>query len=217
MNKAEVKAIIESVCVIDLGLAGHRHRGPATIGVVGVVDRALRRRLFGQTVEVVVAAGDDAVRRIVNLGQPIRQFVMVGDAQPKFPSCGPLDRILSAASSSSGSGSLRLERTEANKLLESVGALSFQSGALIVVVASAALAALWAGLLRSKKLTWLLGLTTPFAVASALYWSPVLGGADSTEFRAWSLIFIGPWSALGVAASTIMIILVRRRRGRRTV
>ena len=112
---------------------------------------------------------------------------------------------------------MRLEWTEANKLLESVGALSFQSGALIVVVASAALAALWAGLLRSKKLTWLLGLTTPFAVASALYWSPVLGGANSTEFRAWSLIFIGPWSALGVAASTIMIILVRRRRRRRTV
>jgi hypothetical protein len=100
-------------------------------------------------------------------------------------------------------------------LLKLLGALSFQSGAVIVAVTSAAIAALWAGLLSSKVLTWSLGLTTPFAIAFALYWSPVLGGADPTEFWTWAPIFIGPWSALGVAASTIMIILITRRRRRR--
>ncbi|MDD5472117.1 MAG: hypothetical protein PHP05_09415, partial [Sideroxydans sp.] len=81
-------------------------------------------------------------------------------------------------------------------MLELLNSLSFESGSVVVALASAALAFIWAQVLN-HMVRWVLGVVTPFVLAYSLYWSPVWLGADTSEFSSWAPIFIAPWFLAG--------------------
>jgi hypothetical protein len=97
-------------------------------------------------------------------------------------------------------------------MLDALTSLSLTSGALVVAAVSAALAV---GLARvsSVKARWSLGLLVPFAASYSLYWLPVWMGADPSEYSAWALLFVGPWSVAGVLASSVVLYWVGKPRG----
>jgi hypothetical protein len=95
-------------------------------------------------------------------------------------------------------------------VLRFVESLSLQSGAVIVAVVSGLCAIGWSRL-ESRSVTWTVSLVTPIVIAAALYWFPVFLGAPSTEYSAWAVIFIAPWSVAGAAAAALVVVVRSRR------
>lgn len=96
-----------------------------------------------------------------------------------------------------------------------MGALSLNSGAVVVAIVSALVSA-GATSLHSKAQTWAVAILAPLAVAAALYWLPAVG-AESSEYSEhfhWAPIFIVPWYVAGLLASVLVVTLLGRRRGR---
>ncbi len=90
--------------------------------------------------------------------------------------------------------------------------LSFGSGALVVAIASAIIA-LGLSQINSQKLKWMTGVIIPFFIAYFLYFSPVFFfGSDSSEYSAWSGIFIIPWYAAGLFGSVLVLFIMKRIR-----
>jgi hypothetical protein len=98
-------------------------------------------------------------------------------------------------------------------VLNFVESLSIQSGAAVVALVSAVCAIGWT-YLESRSLTWTTSLVTPIVIAVALYWTPVLLGAPSTEYSGWAAMFVVPWYVAGAAASALVVALRTRRAGR---
>jgi len=95
-------------------------------------------------------------------------------------------------------------------LIAIIKSLSLTQGA-VVVGALSAVAALATSRLESPPLRWAALLSTPFAFAYSLYWSPVwFGGNDATEYSAWMLICVVPWTLVGMFVSVIVAGLIRR-------
>ena len=95
-------------------------------------------------------------------------------------------------------------------LLESIKGLSLTSGAVVVGVLSAviAIATSW---LKQPLVRWGALLVIPFMLANLLYWSPVIfGDSSSTEYFAWALICVVPWSIVGMFASVVVALVSRR-------
>ena len=95
-------------------------------------------------------------------------------------------------------------------MLNLLNALSFRSGAVVVAAISALITAA-STLLRPKALAWAVTITGPLAVAVALYWLPVLFGAESSGYSSWAVIFILPWYLSGALASVLTATLLGRR------
>jgi hypothetical protein len=95
--------------------------------------------------------------------------------------------------------------------------MSFETGALLIALASAALALVWARI-ATAVVRWALCVVAPFALAYSLYWSPVWLGASASEFSSWAPIFIGPWFLAGAGASVVTlftVVALRKHRSRR--
>jgi hypothetical protein len=99
---------------------------------------------------------------------------------------------------------------------ELIESLSWTSGFLLVAVISAVIA-LFTGRLQATALRWGAIVVTPSTVSYCLYWSPVWFGADSSEYSAWSGVFVIPWSAMGILASVAVVIAVRQQRKAKNV
>ena len=95
-------------------------------------------------------------------------------------------------------------------LIAIIKSLSLAQGAVVVGVLSA-VAALATSRLKSLPLRWAALLSIPFALAYLLYWSPVwFGGSDPSEYSAWVLICVVPWTLVGMAVSITVAGLIRR-------
>ena len=100
-------------------------------------------------------------------------------------------------------------------MLALLRSLSMESGALIVALCSAVFAVFFVRI-PGTAVRWLLLLVTPFALACALYWSPVWLGAESSEYSAWALALIIPWYVLGAVVSIFVAYVVSRTRRKAT-
>ena len=96
------------------------------------------------------------------------------------------------------------------QLRDSIDSLSILSGAIVVAVVSAAV--VWALAVASPDLRKLWMVIIPLIIAFCLYWSPVWLGADSSEYRAWALVFIVPWFVAGVIPSAAIVRVLEKRR-----
>jgi hypothetical protein len=97
-------------------------------------------------------------------------------------------------------------------MLDLIRSLSFESGAVIVAVISAVLAAAFTRL-RSRPLRWLFVLVAPLLLSYELYWLPPRLGANSDSFaeeRVWAPLFIVAWSLGGIGASLVVQFAVTR-------
>ena len=83
-----------------------------------------------------------------------------------------------------------------------IESLSIESGALIVALLSL-IATTILNAIFNLKFKWAIFLIIPFLAANALYWSPVMFGADSSEYSTWAAIFIIPWYIGGVLSSLL--------------
>ena len=93
-------------------------------------------------------------------------------------------------------------------MLEILHSLSWASG-FFVVMATAALLALFIARLRPAAWRWIVCAAAPVIISYCLYWYPVWLGADSSEYSSWELICVIPWSVAGILASTIVMVGVR--------
>jgi len=94
-------------------------------------------------------------------------------------------------------------------MLEAIESLSWISGTFLVSAISVVIA-LFTGRLRFTGLRWAAVVGAPVIVSYSLYWSPVWLGANPSEYSAWSLAFILPWSLVGVLVSVAVLIAVRQ-------
>lgn len=99
-------------------------------------------------------------------------------------------------------------------MLKFLMSISIGSGAFFVALASAIFAAAW-GHIRSELIRTILALMLPVLISYSLYWAPVWLGRDSSEYSAWALVCIIPWSVAGVIASIIIERLITSRRKRK--
>jgi len=94
-------------------------------------------------------------------------------------------------------------------LRDSILSLSLGSGAIIVVVLSAFLTWVLSKLVRGRAV-WVIPFTVSPLISYSLYWLPFWMVADDLQARQWAVLFIIPWSIIGVGASGCVVILVRR-------
>lgn len=87
--------------------------------------------------------------------------------------------------------------------------LSLESGAVVVAILSIVIS-LGIGRFKFKKINWLLALTMPLIITNLLYWSPVILGADSSEYSTWAPLFIIPWYLAGSFASALTMVIQNR-------
>ncbi len=83
-------------------------------------------------------------------------------------------------------------------------------GAVLVMLLSAA-AALPAHRLAVRPQRYVVGVSMAFAIAFLFFWLPVLLGADSSEFSAWSFLFIPLWFLAGATAPAVTIRILEAR------
>lgn len=69
--------------------------------------------------------------------------------------------------------------------------------------------------IRSVFLRWLLAVTVPALVCSAIYWSNVWMGGDESEYAAWSGVIIGAWYLPSYLVAVIFVYMTRGRLGMR--
>ena len=93
-------------------------------------------------------------------------------------------------------------------LLDLLKSLSLESGALVVALASAGLSVV-AARLRVPGARWTVAGTVPLLLAYSLYWLPVWLGDSPMEYRVWAPLFIVPWYMAGVAASLMVMFVIR--------
>lgn len=94
-------------------------------------------------------------------------------------------------------------------MTELLEAPSLSSGFFIAGILSGALA-LFTARLRHAATRWLLATLAPALLSYGLYWAPVQAGADPSEYSAWAMICIVPWSAIGILTSIAVMIGVRQ-------
>lgn len=91
-----------------------------------------------------------------------------------------------------------------------INSLSLGSGALVVAILSALIAA-GSSQIKSKKIKGMSGFIIPFFIAYCLYRSPAyFFGSDPSEYSAWSGIVIMPWNAAGTPAFFLIIFVMYR-------
>ena len=90
----------------------------------------------------------------------------------------------------------------------------FTAGFFIVPLASIVVA-LACGSLRSGWLALAVALVFPPLAAAALYWLPVLGAPDKSEYAAWFGVFAIPWLIAAWPAALAVTLAMRWRRRRR--
>jgi amino acid permease len=95
-------------------------------------------------------------------------------------------------------------------MLNIVNSLSVGTGALVVMVLSAALA-LPAQFIASRPVRYVTAIVVAFAVAYLLYWSPAWLGGDKSEFSGWAFAFIPIWFIAGCVGSVVVTWLLERR------
>ena len=94
--------------------------------------------------------------------------------------------------------------------------MTVEMGSLIVIIISIAGAYYWARR-NNLPLRILLALIFPVAVAFALYWIPIMGTHDKSEYYSWSGVFIGFWVISAVPFSILATYLFRRGRNKQKV
>ena|SRR5271169_5640796 len=92
-----------------------------------------------------------------------------------------------------------------------VESLSIGSGAAVVAVLSVGVVWLLCSALP-PALRWLWVGIVPLIFAYSLYWLPVWLGSDSSEYSAWAALFVGPWFLAGAIPSTVLVIVLQKRR-----
>ena len=94
-----------------------------------------------------------------------------------------------------------------------VESLSIGSGAVLVAVLS--LGVVWLlSYALPVTLRWLCVVIAPLIFAYSLYWLPVWLGSDSSEYSAWATLFVGPWFLAGAIPSTVLVMVLRKRRAK---
>ena len=92
-------------------------------------------------------------------------------------------------------------------VLDLLHKLSLESGAVVVLMLSAALT-LGFSFIERRPLRLVLSLAAPSAVAYCLFWLPVWLGASASEYSSWAGILIVPWAAVGTIASVFVVVVV---------
>jgi hypothetical protein len=95
-------------------------------------------------------------------------------------------------------------------MLNIIRSLSLETGALVIMAASAVMA-IGVAFIPNTILRRGIASAIPFLLAYALYWSPVWLGADPLSIQAGHPFFIMPWFLAGLLASAIVIYLINRR------
>ena len=72
------------VAITHCRLASHRHRRSPAIGVICIVDGALRRTFLRQPIQSVVRPRDRSVRRVGDLRHAVARIVRVRDRRGVF-------------------------------------------------------------------------------------------------------------------------------------
>lgn len=96
-------------------------------------------------------------------------------------------------------------------LLNWLHQLSIEMGALVVMVLSALVGVLWCALTRSWLARLVFSGCSSVGIAYALYWLPVWLGDDPSEYSSWSGMVIRPWALAGLAASALVLVILRPR------
>lgn len=94
-------------------------------------------------------------------------------------------------------------------MTELLEAPSLTSGFFIVAILSGSLA-LFTARLHHAITRWVSVTLVPALLSYGLYWVPVQAGADPSEYSAWAMICIVPWSAIGILTSLAVMIGVRQ-------
>ena len=95
-------------------------------------------------------------------------------------------------------------------MLNLIRSLSLETGALVIMAASAFMA-IGVAFIPNTILRRGIASAMSFILAYALYWSPVWLGADPSEYASWAPLFILPWFFAGLLASASVIYLINRR------
>jgi hypothetical protein len=90
-----------------------------------------------------------------------------------------------------------------------IESLSVDSGAALVAIISALLAAI-IGFVRPAIVRWLSVVVVPFVVSFCLYRLPVWLGADSSEYSSWQFLVVGVWFLAGMIPSALVIFTIGR-------
>jgi hypothetical protein len=85
--------------------------------------------------------------------------------------------------------------------------------AIVAAMSVAAVALLWR--IISDRWVWVVAICVPPAIASLVYWGPVLlRGGDTSEHSAWAILVIGIWSAVSIVTALLFVLLRRKIAGR---
>jgi hypothetical protein len=91
---------------------------------------------------------------------------------------------------------------------------SLASGFVYIVLIAVAVGWIVVTRLRlSRRALWLCAALVPPFISYVLYWGPFWVGPDSDQAGLWAPVCIVPWSAAGIVAFAITLLLTKQRPG----